>query len=253
MARKNQSVLTVEPNNQKSNNKVALWQSFTFGEFKVLDAYLSRIDSNDPNTMTVTFSKNEIEQILGVQDISESELRIRLVHLFQPVPLDTSDGGFVLIHLFNTMEFVPDENGEWIVQIQSTEYAQKYFFNTDDIGFYRFLVKCVGNIISTESYVLFQYLIRNQFLGTWRAEVENLKKILFFDEKNANTDFTTFANHVLNRCQTELAEQSGMIFSYKPIYEGCSVSAFEFSIDPKSVITAELKRFTSPDEILADL
>ena len=52
---------------QKSRPLFALWRSeLSLSEFKILDTYLSRIDSHKPDRRTVTFEKGELEQLLGI-------------------------------------------------------------------------------------------------------------------------------------------------------------------------------------------
>lgn len=67
---------------QKSRPLMALWQSqLTLSEFKILDTYLSRINSHEPDKRMVIFNKGELEQILGVTRINQPDLESRLQHL----------------------------------------------------------------------------------------------------------------------------------------------------------------------------
>ena len=55
---------------QKSLPLFALWRSeLTLAEFKILDTYLSRIDSHKPEKRAVMFEKGELEKILGVKTL----------------------------------------------------------------------------------------------------------------------------------------------------------------------------------------
>ena len=74
----NEDKLTV----QKSLPLFALWRSeLTLAEFKILDTYLSRIDSHKPNKRAVMFGKGELEKILGLKKINNQDLKTRLKHL----------------------------------------------------------------------------------------------------------------------------------------------------------------------------
>lgn len=67
---------------QKSNPLFSLWKSdLTLQEFKILDTYLSRIDSHNPEKRCVRFEKGEMESILGVTKINQKDLEERLKHL----------------------------------------------------------------------------------------------------------------------------------------------------------------------------
>ena len=76
---------------QKSLPLFALWRSeLTLAEFKILDTYLSRIDSHKPEKRTVMFEKGELEKLLGVKRIRTEELDERLKHLGTPIRLAVS-------------------------------------------------------------------------------------------------------------------------------------------------------------------
>lgn len=60
---------------QKSLPLFLLWRSdLTLAEFKILDVYLSRIDSRNPNRRVVRFEKRELEKILGALKYKPSHL-----------------------------------------------------------------------------------------------------------------------------------------------------------------------------------
>ncbi len=55
---------------QKSMPLFSLWRSeLTLSEFKILDTYLARINSHEPDRRIVEFSKGELEEKLGVKKI----------------------------------------------------------------------------------------------------------------------------------------------------------------------------------------
>ena len=65
---------------QKSLPLFALWRSdLTLSEFKILDTYLSRIDSHNPDRRVVMFEKGELENIIAAHPkIPEKQIiRIR--------------------------------------------------------------------------------------------------------------------------------------------------------------------------------
>ena len=68
---------------QKSNPLQSLAKTeLTLPELKILDVYLSRIDSHDPEKRTVVIEKGELEQVLGVSRILKQQLKWRLRNLF---------------------------------------------------------------------------------------------------------------------------------------------------------------------------
>ena len=84
---------------QKSNPLQSLAKTeLTLPELKILDVYLSRIDSHDPEKRTVVIEKGELEQVLGVSRILKQQLKERLRNLFQVVEVedDTKPDGCLL-------------------------------------------------------------------------------------------------------------------------------------------------------------
>ena len=123
---------------QKSVPLNALWKSdLTLAEFKILDMYLSRIDSHKPEKRQIKLSKGEVEQALGVQKINAQDLKARLKHLMGNVVEVQDKGmkkGFRLVTLFDEAVAEQDDNGLWEVRLECTQKAMKYFFNIERLG-----------------------------------------------------------------------------------------------------------------------
>ena len=87
----------------------------TLPEFKILDAYLARINSHDPEKRTVKIEKGELERILGISRILKDDLTKRLRHLFQVIEVKDENKchGFKIISLFEKAEAEQDEEG-WL-------------------------------------------------------------------------------------------------------------------------------------------
>ena len=73
---------------QKSNPLQSLSETkMTLAEFKILDAYLSKINSHNPEERCVTFDKGELESLLGVTQIKNKDLSDRIDNLFKVVTI----------------------------------------------------------------------------------------------------------------------------------------------------------------------
>jgi hypothetical protein len=207
---------------QKSNPLLSLTQSkMTLPEFKILDVYLSRIDSHDEEKRYVRFEKGELEKLLGVSRILKEDLEKRLENLFQVLTIQDPDKpkGFTKIGLFAKAEAVQDEDGLWQVDLACTQEAREYVFNIEHLGYIRYRLHSVVNLTSRYSYALFLYLEDNRFRKSWDVDLEQLKKILRCDE-DANKEFKFFNRDVLKRSQIELHEKTDLRFSYRPIQKG---------------------------------
>ena len=224
---------------QKSKPLFSLWGSgLSLGEFKILDTYLSRIDSHNPDAREVHFTKGELETALGVKRIRQDVLEERLRHLMGTV-VKISDGrknnGFTMITLFS-MAIAKKNNSTdlWDVTLKCTEEAKEYFFNIDQIGYLRYKIGVITKINSVYSYILFQYLEYNRFRSEWDADLDELKEIMQCSQPSYK-QYYRFNDLVLKKCQKELNEKTDCHFSYEPIRKGRKVSSIRFTLEPLSV------------------
>lgn len=205
----------------KSKPLLALVQSdMTLSDFKILDAYLSHIDSHYPENRAVRFEKGEIEAVLGVERITNTQLKDRLHHLMgNVVVLPDKDGedGFMEVTLFEEAVAKGDKDGLWKVQMECTQKAMKYFFNYDNLGYLRYKLRCIKNLTSRYSYVLFLYIEANRYRKTWTVEFKKLKQILSCDNNHAYQQYYRFNDLVLKKCYKELFEKTECRYTYKPL------------------------------------
>lgn len=226
---------------QKSRPLFALWQSeLTLAEFKILDTYLSRIDSHKPNDRAVRFGKGELEELLGVKRIRTKELDERLKHLMTTVKIEDSSNkrGFTRIALFEEAVAEQDDNGLWQVRLECTQKAMKYIFNVENLGYLRYKLRCITSLKSRQAYVLFTFLEANRFRTPIEVELQELKEILCCDKEETYKEYKRFNDRVLKRIQQELNEKTECKFSYEPIKKGRSVVAIRFILEtlPKASI-----------------
>ena len=228
---------------QKSKPLQLLAQTnITLSEFKILDVYLSRIDSHAPQNRTVVFTKGEIEKILGVKRIRKEELLKRLRGLFQIVEIEDTEipEEARLISLFEQSVAKQGDDERWIVRLTCTIPAMKYIFNIEKMGYIRYGLRTILNLTSRYSYFLFLYLENNKFRKTWKVEVIDLKKIIGCVEKTYDK-YYRFNQKVLSSVQKELKEKAGIYFSYNGIKVGRSTKIIEFKINKLPKELEELK------------
>lgn len=230
---------------QKSLPLFALWWSeLTLSEFKILDIYLSRIDSHKPNKRQVLLTKGEIEEALGVQKINNTDLKARLKHLMGnvvEVPDKDTKKGFRLVTLFEEAEAEQDENGLWQVKLECTQKAMKFFFNVDNLGYLRYKLRCITSLTSRYTYIMFVYLEANRFRKSWEVELDELKAILHCEDEKTYKEFKRFNDRLLKRVQKEMNEKTECRYSYEPVKKGRSVVAIRFTVEtlPKLTIDSD--------------
>ena len=205
--------------------------NLTLTEFKIIDVYLGKINSHDPESREITFTKGEIEKLLGIKQIRREDLKKRLKNLFQTITLQDPDrpNGFCLIALFAKSEAWQDENGMWEIRLKCTDEARKYIFNIDNIGYIRYRLHNILNLTSRYSYILFLYLENNRFRGKWKIGVDALKKILNCNEKTYDK-YYLFNSKILKTSQKEVNSKTSIKFEYTGIKIGRSVKIIEFNI-----------------------
>lgn len=228
---------------QKSIPLFSLWQSdLTLAEFKILDVYLSRIDSHHPERRAVMFEKGELEKILGVKKINHKELEERLKHLMGHV-VNIADKevkkGFALITLFEEAIAEQDDDGLWQVKMECTQSAMKYVFNIDHIGYYLYKLRCIMSLTSRYTYIMFIYLEKESYRKSWTVALEELKKIL-----NCTADryeaYKFFNSEILKKVQKEIHEKTDCRYTYEPIKKGRKVVAIRFTVKTSKDLEAEI-------------
>lgn len=241
---------------QKSLPLFSLWRSeLTLSEFKILDTYLARINSHDPDQRTVIFEKGELEKILGVKRIRTEELDKRIEHLLHGmVKLPKVDKtGFTRITLFELADVELDENGVWSVILKCTESAMEYIFNIENLGYLRYKLRCITSLVSRYTYIMFIYIEANRFRKSWDVPLEELKQILNCDKEETYKQYKRFNDLILKKVLKEMNEKTECRYSYEPIKKGRSVVAIHFEVEtlPKTIEdTFEPQRLTEPTETI---
>ena len=220
----------------KSNPLLSLSQtSLTLPEFKILDAYLGRINSHDPEKRTVRFEKGKLEECLGVSRILKDDLDKRLRNHFQVIEVndDTKRKGFKLVSLFEEADAEQDDDGLWQVTLTCTPSAREYVFNVDNIGYFKYRLKNIMYLTSRYSYILYLYLEKEHYRGTWEIDLDELKQILNCTAETY-TQYKRFNDLVLKKCQAELCEKTNRKFTYEPVKKGRKVAKIRFKILPSN-------------------
>lgn len=216
---------------QKSKPLFCLWKSdLTLSEFKILDTYLSRINSHISEQRSVVFEKGELEKYLGVSKINLKDLDLRLKHLQETsINFSNEKNKINRITLFERSFAEQDENGLWQVQLTCTPSAMKYIFNIEKLGYLRYQIRSVTQLSSLYSYILFTYLEYNRFRKSWEVSLTELKSILNCSAERYN-QYKFFNSDILKKCQAELITKTECKFNYEPIKKGRSVVAIKFTL-----------------------
>lgn len=224
----------------------------SLSEFKILDTYLSRINSRKPDQRTVVFTKGELERLLGVTKINKTDLNSRLDGLCRYVEMEASNRKIHKIPLFDEIVGqIDDATGLWTIQLTCTQKAMKYIFNVEKLGYLRYKLRCITNLTSRYTYVLFMYLETNRFRKTWDVQLDDLRALLNCTDELYN-EYKYFNQRILQRCQKELHEKSECRFSYVPIRVGRKTTAIRFTLETLVDVLDEPDTETLPGQMSLD-
>ena len=221
---------------QKTNPLLTLSETdMTLVELKILDAYLSRIDSHDAEKRFIRLEKGQIENLLGVTQIKPRDLEKRIDNLFQTITIrdERKPNGFTKVALFERAACYQDGDGLWQVDLGASYSAMEYIFNPETIGYLRYRLANVINLTSRYSYVLYLYLEHDRYRKSWEIELDELRAMLRC-EAETYKQFYRFNGLVLKKCHQELTEKTSLRFAYEPVRRGRTVRAVRFTVEPLS-------------------
>jgi len=241
---------------QKSLPLFSLWRSdMSLSEFKILDTYLSRINSHEPDKRTVVFTKGELEKLLGVKKINKVDLVSRLKGLYRGVEIENSNKRIHTVALFEEAYGEMDENGQWTVKLTCTAKAMKYIFNIEKLGYLRYKLRCITSLTSRYTYILFMYLETNRFRKSWVVDVAELRQILNCDTEPTYSEFKRFNDLILKKCHKELTEKTECLFTYEPVKAGRRVTGIRFTLETlsDSIMPGQMSLDDFADELEGDV
>ena len=234
---------------QKSRSFFYLYHSnFTLYEYKILDLYLSRINSHEPNNRLVSFTKKELENILGLRKIKIEALKKRLKNLMTTVieiPDEDEKEGFRLLTLFEEA-VAKKESGSWTIKLTCTKPAKKYIFNIENLGYINYKLKNIIHLSSLYAYYMYIYIEENRYRGHWKIDIENLKERLGCQKEETYTSYKFFNNSILKKVKSELDEKTNCHYDYASITYGRKVIAIEFKIQ-KNYLKSNVEPFIIPE------
>ena len=203
---------------------------FELGELKVLDTYISRINSENPNIRTVVFSKEEYEELIGVENIDWRTLKKHTRGMLgKVVELEMKPREYMQFVLFTKAHYRTDEFGKATIELSCSEQAQSLFFGIKDIGYLHYQLANVLSLTSKHSYLLYLYLKDNVFRERWSVSVEELRdKFLDMKKNEYYKQFKYFKRDILEKALKEINEKTDISYEWKPIKRGRTVTHIEF-------------------------
>lgn len=240
---------SLNPNNVVQKSRPLLLATdinYTAGQLKVLDTYLSCINSRDPDHTIVDFKQSEYEELLGVSRLRVDELQKSLSDLIKlqvTVPFKESRDGFLVCNLFDGAAANKDpDTGEWIIHLKCSETAKPLFFNLEQIGYVRYQLRNVTMMKSMYSIYLYQYLKDNAFRHTWNVPVDVfIKNILHVKSSRYRKDFWRFRDRILNPAIDEVNSKTDIDVKYNTLISHGRIDSIDFTVYDREEVNQDVE------------
>lgn len=201
---------------------------YEIGELKILDTYLSRINSHNSNGRKVVFTKAEYEELMGLSEIRIEQLKKYTASLMSKIAeIKLNDKEFIQINIFCESRFTKNEFGEWTITLSCSEQAEKYMFNIEKLKYIKYWLKYTIGFRSKYSLFLYNYLLVNRYRGVWSEPLSKFRKELQCDTEYYQ-DFRRFREKIFDKALSEINELTDIKFKYETEKKGRSVSAIKF-------------------------
>ncbi len=188
---------------------------FTLGELKLIDVYLSRINSSDDTRRTVVFTKEEYEQLMELKNVDGRTLDRNTDRVMEKVVKLKVGEYFDKFHLFERATYKENENGKKVVVLKCTETAKDFFFCLGKYHYTGYKLRNVLALSSKHSYLLFLYVAHNKFRKKWSVSLDYLRDTVFDLEGNdIYKQFKYFKRDVLDKAVNEVCEKTDCKVKY---------------------------------------
>ncbi len=204
---------------------------FELGELKILDTYLSRINSRDEKCRTVTFTKSEYEQLMGLSDTRPQTLKKYIKSILQKVVEVPTAKGYMLFSLFTMAECEKDDYEQWVIKLSCSEQAKELFFNIEQLGYLQYELKNILSLSSKYSFLLYLYLRKERYRSDWVIPLHELREQRL-DIKNNEyyKEFKRFNNEILKKAVAEINEKTDIKFTYEAKKTGRRITDINFKL-----------------------
>ena len=217
-------------------SKALVWaqfQDYSSGELKILDTYLSRIDARNPDASSVTFTKKEYADLMGL----DSEIRTEQLKAYtggllsNVVTIDLPEKGYVQYPLFSEAKcYLDEKTGQVTIEVDCNHKLKAAFFDIAKNGYVRYQLKNIISLKSQYSVRLYPKLKDKPF--GWQISVPELREMLGATASSYD-NFKDFNKHVLQKAVKEINDITDITVTTQNVRKGRSVVAIKFKVEEK--------------------
>ena len=203
---------------------------FSLGELKILDTYISRINAADDKRRTVIFTKEEYEELMGINCANYRALQKHTKGLLgKVVELQMPNKDYLQFVLFTKAYYHKDEYGKPIIEITCTEEAKDLFFCIGKYHYFKYALENVINLTHKASYLLYLHILTNRYRGEWEIKLEELRdKVLDCKGLSYCQEYKIFRRDVFDPAVKEVNKKTDCHFEYQAIKRGRKVAKIKF-------------------------
>lgn len=214
-------------------------------ELKLIDVYLSAINSHKPENRVIQFSKGELEKLFGVKRIQKEALEGYFDTLLKTVVLITGEEENsekqtirkASETLFKTAVLEQDKkDGLWKVTMECGEASAELIFNIDKKGYLQHSIASTSKLQSLSSFLLLKFLEnrrnnKGKYPQIFEVTLDELREQLNLTGKYPA--YKEFNRCVLAAGQKEIHSKTEVRFEYEPVRQGRMVRAIRFTLLPR--------------------
>lgn len=223
---------------------------FGLGELKVLDTYLSRINARNEECCTVSFSKEEFEDLMGIERMRTERLAKYVDSLMgKTVTVPEGKGWHKYVLFVESRCYQDERTSQWWIDISCSREAKKLFFNLENVGYIRYQLKNILPLTSKYSIFLYLYLLDNRFRKEWSVNVDEFREDILKCNVSCYTDFKYFKRDILERAINEVNSTTDISFSYTVEKKGRKADKIHFVLEKDNVsISSETDELTYSEQ-----
>ena len=208
-------------------------------DLSLIDFSMSLIDFNAPDNpeyYEISFTKRAYEEYCGVSKINASVLKERIKKIQSPLmifdPIEPSDNRYLSVSLY---EIITYDNG--LITMRFTPTGRKYFFNEKSYQFFKFKLQYLRRLRPhNNSYVLYAYLMKNEFRCSWFVDVDSLRKVFNCPTK----EFRRFREEILDAAVKDINSLTDLSCSIEYKYDSRSCNGVVFTVNNKNNVLSSV-------------
>ena len=210
--------------------------SMTVQQLRFFSIYLSKINSDDPESRKVRFPISDFRAIMDLGRINIEYMKsVTNGLLSKVVNVPNEHGGYSGFQLFKKCKVDTDDFGEWYVEIDAHDEALPLMFEFKN-RYFTYRLWNALQLKSSNQIRMYEILKQYEKIGYRILSIEELR-ILIGIKKGEYERYNNFKQWVIIPCQQALEENTDIKFTYEPYGAkgpGGKVLSLKFTIEKNS-------------------